>query len=147
MTIQINRSWWCGRCKSNTVLCHQPTGTAGSNPVCWYVHWKNRPARGHNKDVHLVRIWAKHIQKTAGRYTPEGHCVHACAEKKLIRILTFWRRNYFFLILAQPVYKMWIIQEPNTLELWNKLHFEEGKKRRVYTMLKIFGIYISWINI
>jgi len=22
-----------------------------------------------------------------------------------------------FLILAQPVYKMWIIQEPNTLEL------------------------------
>ena len=42
--------------------------------------------------------------------------------------LTFWRRNYFFLILAQPVYKMWIIQEPNKLELWNKLHFEEEKK-------------------
>ena len=32
-----------------------------------------------------------------------------------------------FLILAQPVYKMWIIQEPNMLELWNKLHFEEKK--------------------
>jgi len=30
----------------------------------------------------------------------------------------------FFLILAHPVYKMWIIQEPNALELWNKLHFE-----------------------
>ena len=29
----------------------------------------------------------------------------------------------FFLILAHPVYKMWIIQEPNTLELSNKLHF------------------------
>jgi len=39
--------------------------------------------------------------------------------------LTFWHRNYFFLILAHPVYKMWIIQKPNTLELWNKLHFEE----------------------
>jgi len=38
---------------------------------------------------------------------------------------TFWRRNYFFFILAHSVYKMWIIQEPNTLELWNKLHFEE----------------------
>jgi len=25
-------------------------------------------------------------------------------------ILTFWRRNYFFLFLAHPVYKMWIIQ-------------------------------------
>ena len=31
----------------------------------------------------------------------------------------------FFLILAHPIYKMWIIQESNTLELWNKLHFEE----------------------
>jgi hypothetical protein len=37
--------------------------------------------------------------------------------------LTFWRRNYFFLILAHPIYKMRIIQEPNRLELWNKLHF------------------------
>jgi hypothetical protein len=52
----------------------------------------------------------------------------------------------FFLILAQPVYKMWIIQEPNMLELWNKLHFEE-KKRTVYTMFKIFSTYICWINI
>ena len=53
----------------------------------------------------------------------------------------------FFLILAHPVYKMWIIQEPNMLELWNKLHFEDKKKRRVYTMLKIFSTYICWINI
>ena len=36
-----------------------------------------------------------------------------------------------FLILAHTVYKMWIIQEPNKLALWNKLHFEEKKKRRV----------------
>ena len=65
---------------------------------------------------------------------------------KFIYWLTFWRRNYF-LILAHPVYKMWIIQEPNTLELWNKLHFEEKKKRKVYTMFKIFSTYICWINI
>ena len=32
-----------------------------------------------------------------------------------------------FLILAHSVYKMWVIQEPNKLALWNKLHFE-GKK-------------------
>ena len=37
----------------------------------------------------------------------------------------------FFLILAHPVYKMWIIQEPNNLELWNKLHFEEEKKENI----------------
>jgi len=46
--------------------------------------------------------------------------------------------EFFFLILAHPVHKMWTIQEPNTLELWNKLHFEEEKKRRLYTMFKIF---------
>ena len=44
-----------------------------------------------------------------------------------VKRLTLWRRNYFSLILAHPVYKMWIIQEPNKLALWNKLHFEEKK--------------------
>ena len=34
----------------------------------------------------------------------------------------------FFLILAHRVYKMWIIQEPNKLALWNKLYFEEKKQ-------------------
>ena len=43
-------------------------------------------------------------------------------------MLTFGAGIIIFLILAHSVYKMWIIQEPNTLELWNKLHFEEGKK-------------------
>jgi len=28
------------------------------------------------------------------------------------------------------------------LELSNKLHFEEEKKRRVYTMLRMFSTYI-----
>ena len=38
----------------------------------------------------------------------------------------------FFLILAHPVYKMWIIQELNKLELWNKLHFEEKETEIIY---------------
>ena len=37
-----------------------------------------------------------------------------------------------FLILAHPVYKMCIIQEPNKLELWNKPHFEEKKTESIY---------------
>jgi hypothetical protein len=53
----------------------------------------------------------------------------------------------FFFILTHPVYKMWITQEPNMLELWDKLHFEEEKKTEsIYTMFKIFGTYICWIN-
>jgi len=38
----------------------------------------------------------------------------------------------FFLFLAHPVYEMWIIQEPNALELRNKLHFEEEKLKSMY---------------
>ena len=38
---------------------------------------------------------------------------------------------FFFLISAHPVYKMWIIQEPNNLALWNKLHFEEEKTESI----------------
>ena len=60
--------------------------------------------------------------------------------------LTLRTRNYL-LVLAHHVYKMWIIHEPNTIELWNKLHFEEEKKRRIYPMFKIFSTYICWINI
>ena len=61
--------------------------------------------------------------------------------------LTFWHRNYFFfLILEHIVYKMWIIQGSNTLELWNKLHFEENKTE-MYIMFKIFSNFICWINI
>ena len=52
--------------------------------------------------------------------------------KKVSSLLTFWSRNYFILILAHPVYKMWIIQEPSTLELWNKVNFEEEKTESIY---------------
>ena len=53
-------------------------------------------------------------------------------ERPQTHALTLWSRNYFFLILAHPVYKMWKLQEPNKLELWNKLHFEEEKKNGEY---------------
>jgi len=55
----------------------------------------------------------------------------------VIGYLTLWRRNYFFfLILAHPVYKIWIIQKPNKLALWNKLHFEEKKNGEYGICLK-----------
>ena len=38
----------------------------------------------------------------------------------------------FFLIFAHPVYKMWIIEEPNKFELWNKLHFEKKKTESMH---------------
>ena len=39
--------------------------------------------------------------------------------------------EFFFLNLARPVYKMWIIQEQNTLELWKKNCILKRKERRV----------------
>ena len=59
--------------------------------------------------------------------------------------LTF-RRRIFFQILAHPVLKMWVIQKPNKVALWNKRYFEE-KKWRLYIMFKIFSTDICWINI
>ena len=75
-----------------------------------------------------ISMWES-LWKTSNRI----HLVSASVSLPVYRRLTLWRRNYFFffLILAHLVYKMWIIQEPKKLALWNKLHFEEKKKRRV----------------
>jgi len=48
----------------------------------------------------------------------------------------------FFLILAHPVYKMWLIQVPNMLELWNKLHFEEKITESIYHVKNIQYLYL-----
>jgi len=48
----------------------------------------------------------------------------------------------FFLILAQPLNKMWMIQEPNTLDLWNNLHFEEEKTESIYHVWNIRYLYL-----
>jgi hypothetical protein len=51
--------------------------------------------------------------------------------------ITLWRRNYFFFNFSTPcIYKMWIIQEPKKLALWNKLHFEEKKNGEYRACLK-----------
>ena len=49
-----------------------------------------------------------------------------------ITVINLLAPELFFLILPHSVYKMWIIQEPNMLELWNKLHFEEEKTESIY---------------
>jgi hypothetical protein len=55
-------------------------------------------------------------------------------------ILTFWRWT-FFQILAHPVFKMWVIQKPNKVALWNKRHFEE-KKNGDYTACLKYSVRI-----
>jgi len=69
------------------------------------------------------------------RFTKQG-------THKFLRNLTFWRRIYFF-NFSTPVYKMWIIQEPNKLELWNKLHFEEEKTENIYRFMFLWPCIVS----
>ena len=38
--------------------------------------------------------------------------------------------DFFFQILAHPVFKMWVIEKPNKVALWNKQHFE-GEKMEI----------------
>ena len=59
--------------------------------------------------------------------------------------LTFWRRNFFQIlshpVLAHPVFKMWVIQKPNKVALWNKRHFEE-KRNGDYTARLKYSVRI-----
>jgi len=55
---------------------------------------------------------------------------------RIMKQTAFWKGKnveyipclkYSVPIFVEQIYKMWIIQEPHTLELWNKLHYEEEK--------------------
>ena len=68
------------------------------------------------------------VQKFPAWHTkaaPNGKCCEGYIVPSVVR-LTFWRR-IFFQILAHTVFKMWVIQKPNEVALWNKRHFEEKK--------------------
>ena len=69
-------------------------------------------------------------------------CIRSC----VIYYFNLLATDFFFQILAHPVFKMWVIQKPNKVALWNKRRFEE-KKWRLYSMFKIFSTEICWINI
>ena len=47
--------------------------------------------------------------------------------KDNVNTINLLATDFFFQILAHPVFKMWVIQKPNKVALWNKRHFE-GKK-------------------
>ena len=63
---------------------------------------------------------------------------------KYVRIMkqtAFWREKngeyipclkYSVAIFVEKNIWMWLIQEPNTLELWNKLHYEEDKTESIH---------------
>ena len=92
-----------------------------------------------NRDVSYVKIvclargpWLSHNRDLwcKWQYVPPEKW--EAPKPTLLAFLSLSAPELFFLILAHPVYKMWIKQEQNTLELWNKLHFEEKKMESIY---------------
>ena len=88
--------------------------------------------------LHFPPIHTYHVSKSIkltqtfldGRMWCHDHSKHYCLilfhlshKQKVKRILTLWRRN-FLLNFSTPVFKMWIIQEPKKVALWNKRHFD-----------------------
>ena len=47
--------------------------------------------------------------------------------KRNLKFINLLATDFFFQILAHLVFKMWVIQKPNKVALWNKRHFEETK--------------------
>jgi len=80
-------------------------------------------------------IWAQDSNWMVGRREKSASAKNVKFVSQYL--LKIWVLNrlapeLFFLILAPPIYKMWIIQKPNMLELWNKLYFEEKKTESIY---------------
>ena len=73
----------------------------------------------------LTVIWEREISSAVALFIHENSF---CDLNVFIFDLYPLAPELFFLILADPLNKMWIIQESNMLELWNKLNFEEEKK-------------------
>ena len=78
-----------------------------------------------------------HSTRTDGRTDGHDEVIFVVLTKRLKTVFTkpvinLLAPEVFFLFLAHPVYKMWIIQETNTLDLWNKLHFGEEKTESIY---------------
>jgi len=64
-----------------------------------------------------------------------------------LKTINLLATELFFLILAHPVYKMRIIQEPNSLKLRNKLHFEKKKTGEYIQCLKYsVPIFVEYIK-
>ena len=53
--------------------------------------------------------------------------VDECNASKTTVGINLLATDFFFQILTHPVFKMWVVQKPNKVALWNKRHFEEKK--------------------
>ena len=101
--------------------------------------------RKHNYVEHSWQIWGMKVAVgDEWRYTC---CVisrkyrASWSQSSNWSLLTLWRRN-FLLNFSTPVFKMWIIQKPKKVALWNKRHFEEREKNGDYAACLKYSVHI-----
>ena len=146
------RSEWCGRPWSHRPRCGKREGQnelfkLKKKNFCLQ-KYTNRWAKWTKKKqmvaIIFLSLWAAFVINSPPppRVLRHGLGLRVVATHGLIKqlntavllhnltILTLWRRN-FLLNFSTPVFKMWIIQEPKKVALWNKRHFEERKKTEI----------------
>jgi len=96
------------RCYQNTTACHSKYC---SSPSCYKI-----------LDLHCCVaansvFWKSVLCQLLNSFQCFAglQYLHLHGQAAFSDFLIFWRRNYFFLILAHTVYTMWVIQEPNML--------------------------------
>jgi hypothetical protein len=125
--------WCCCVCKTVGLCgCLWDADREQSNARFCSARWRGKYESIRHLAHKMANTNALHEMNSDFWDTPWN--VHRYLIQCLINLLA--PELFFFFFFAHPVYKMWIIHEPNALELWNKLHFEEGKKGQYIPCLK-----------
>ena len=74
----------------------------------------------------IYRLWS--VSNLLYRYEEDLSCLCKTLKsfQKYFHKFNLLATDFLFQILAHLVFKMWVIQKPNKVALWNKRHFEGG---------------------
>ena len=113
-TVHTTNSWCVYYFSWNTLYI--PSPSLKEQPL----RERKKSSNVNNEHLHMAgHCWENPQLKTFSPIIVHPNTVGYC--------LNLLAPELFFFNFSTPVYKMWIIQEPNKLELWNKLHFKEKK--------------------
>ena len=91
--------------------------TTDNNTAPRILHW---PPKRYSQTFRIYSTFCFSTLKMVARRSLNDTFTYIACLGFSIYILSFWRRIFFFQILAHPVFKMWVIQKPNKVALWNK---------------------------
>jgi hypothetical protein len=132
----VKNSWWWREELSKTYRVLFQKWIWGISASSWFyyknlsrctVKWKTNKLFTLQDSYSFFLVWTRPHEICTWNKTADYILSHICEEN--INLLA---PELFFFNFSTPAHKMWIIQEPNTLEIWNKLYFEEKKTESIY---------------